>query len=344
MTTATEPNQLAVIVQQSGLDINKATTLMEVLSPLVAEAGELVRKAETIRVTDATQVSEMKAARATRLALKDVRVNVEKARKELKADALATGRAIDSVGNWIKAKIEPEEARLEECEKFAERAEAARKAGLKTAREALLAPFGIDTTFYQLGEMPEATFATLLDSTRVAHEAKIAAAAQAEADRIAAEEARKAEDARVRAENERLRQEAAAAEKAAQVERDRVAAERKAEEAKAAAERKAIEDKAAAERAAHELVLRKEREAREQLERDAAAAKKKEADRVAAEAAAAKKAAAAPDRAKLGFFADSIEAIPLPTIKNETLNPVLREFDDRRAAFVAWMREQIDSI
>lgn len=44
----------------------------------------------------------------------------------------------------------------------------------------------------------------------MAHQAKIDAAAKAEADRIAAEKARGEEEAKVRAENARLQQEAAA--------------------------------------------------------------------------------------------------------------------------------------
>ena len=316
MQIVEEANQLAVIVRESGLDPSKATALMDALSPLVAEAGNLVRQGAAITVTDATQVSEMKQARIVRLKLKDVRVSAEKARKELKADALATGRAIDSVGNWIKAKIEPEEARLEECEKFAERAEAVRKEGLRKTRTELLAPFGVDTSFYQLGDMPEATFAALLDSTSIAHAAKIEAARKAEADRLAAEEARKAEEARINAENARLKQEAIAADAAAKVERERVAAEQAKVKAAADAALKAEQDKAAAEKAAADLVIKQEREAREKLEREAESKRKAEAQRVAAEQEAARKAAAAPDKAKLHAIAQAIRDLPMPSVSS----------------------------
>jgi len=64
--------------------------------------------------------------------------------------------------------------------------EVERKAATRESRETLLAPYGVDTTLYKLGDMPEATFQQLLDNSRTAYEAKLAAEAKAEVDRIAA--------------------------------------------------------------------------------------------------------------------------------------------------------------
>jgi len=313
MLTETAPkSELAIIIETSGLPVNKATALLEAFTPLVNEAGKLCAMAGQILVTDATQLTEMKEARKVRLALKDVRVAAEKARKELKADALAQGKAIDSANKWLLERIEPAETQMEAAEQFAARAEAKRKADLVESRSRVLAPFGVDPIIYPLGEMSDAQWAQLLDGSRLAFEAKQAAAAKAEADRLAAEEAARVEQARIRAENDRLRSEAEAAAKAAAAERAKVEAERRAAEATARAER----EKAEAElRAANEARQKAEREA--QRARDEAAAKAKAekdaADRRAkAEAEAARKAAAAPDADKLRAFAAALRAIPQP--------------------------------
>lgn len=318
--------QLATIAASGGMAQTAAEALVKPFVPLAEEAFALVVQAESIVVTDATQVSEMKQSRTARLRLREIRIEVEKVRKGLKEDSLRRGQGIDLAANYIKGKVEPVEARLEEQEKFAERAEAKRKAELKASREALLAPFGIDTTHYQLGDMKDAAFAELLDSTRLAHEARVAAAKKAEADRIAAEEARKAEDARIRADNDRLKAEKEAVERAAAAEREkarqealaaqaRADVERQRIEAQARAEREKAEAKAAAERAAHEAVLRKEREAREQLERDAAEQRRIAEEKAKAEALAARRAAAAPDKQKLLTLAQTVRLIAVPSVK-----------------------------
>lgn len=293
MTTATVSNELARIVTESGLAASKAAALMEAMGPLVAEAGELVAQAASITVTDATQVTEMREARALRLKLKDVRVASEKARKELKADALATGKAIDAAGNWVKGKIEPVEARLLDCEEFAERAEAARKAALKTTREQVLAPFVLDLTGYDLANMPEATFAQLHESVRLAQQAKIDAAAKAEADRVRLEAERVAREEATKAENERLRVASEAEAKA-----------RKAEQEEAARKLKAVQDAADAE-------IEKQRKAKEALEREAKVKADAEAKRLADEAKARKKAEAAPDVDKIRAYMRAVTELPL---------------------------------
>jgi hypothetical protein len=58
----------------------------------------------------------MKLARATRLTLKDLRVAVEKKRKELGEEALLQKQKIDGAAKQIREIIEPLEARLLEQE------------------------------------------------------------------------------------------------------------------------------------------------------------------------------------------------------------------------------------
>jgi hypothetical protein len=327
------PSQLAKIVEQNGIAATNARTLVETFQPYFGRADELCAAAVSVKVTDATQVSEIKKSRELRLQIKALRVEAEKSRKTLKEDSLRMGKAIDGINNVLLLQIEPVEKHLEDQEKFAERAEAARKEQLRIARSAALAPYLPDQTAYALGEMTEPAFAQLLEGSRLAHEAKIAAEKKAEADRIAAEEARKAEEARIRAENERLRQEKEAAE--AEARKERAEAEKKAKEA---------EEKARKEREAIEAEARKEREARERIEAENRAREEAEAKRVAAEAAQKRKAEAAPDKAKLTAFAAHVRTMDLPNVKapeataivkqiNTTLNELAKWIDAEAAKF-----------
>lgn len=321
-----ESKQLAVVVEQNGLSSDTANALIQTFSPMFAEATALVEQSRTINVTDATQVTEMKAARSARLKLREVRVSTEKIRKELKEDSLRKGKAIDGIANVLKLMVEPEEERLEHLEKFAERAEAARKAALKQSRETLLAPYGIDTSAMLLSDMTEDAFQSLLGSARLAHEKRVADEKAAAEARAEAERKRLEEEARIRAENERLRLENEAARKAADAERAAAESARKAAEAKAAAELKAERDRVAA------------LEAQAARERAAAEAK------AAAEEKARKDAEAAPDRAKLAAFAASVRGLTVPDCTTESGKTTASNVAAKRDAFAAWIEHQIQSM
>jgi len=312
-----ETSELSRIVQEQGLAASLAQPLIEAYGPFFTSAQMLIAEAGQIVVTDATQVTQIKAARAARLKLKDIRVEVEAKRKQLKEDSLRTGKAIDNVAGMVRKMIEPEEARLEECEKFAERAEAARVKVLIETRTARLAPFGVDPAHYALGTMTEEAFDSLVKMHTREREEKAAAELKAKAEAEAARLEREAEEARIRAENMRLQAEAEAARK----EQARIDAEAAKERARVEAEHRKEQDRLAA-------VARAEREAREKAEREARevveAAKRAEAARVAREQAEAKakaaaeaKAKRAPDGQKLKAFAASIRAVALPEASTE---------------------------
>jgi colicin import membrane protein len=335
-----EQNQLTQCIEQNGLSVDKSTQLVEAFMPLFLETDNLIAAADSIVVTDAAQLTEMKQARETRLKLKDIRVAAEKNRKQFKEEYLKAGRAIDSIAGIIKGKIEPVEARLQEQEEFAKRIEQTRKAELRIARHQLLSPFGVDTSFYNLEEMPEATFAQLLESTRTAHGARLEATRKAEAERIAAEKARRDEQERIRKENEQLRIEREAAEKVAREERAKVERERLAAEAKAKAERDAIEAKARKEREAAEAELAKERKAREALEAKARAEKEAAAKKAAAEQKARLKAERAPDRDKVIQFADSLRVVTIPTMTT----PIGQQAAEKMSRILQAAAEEIERL
>jgi hypothetical protein len=334
-------SKLEAAIQQAQLEPSTAQGLLDRFRPLFAKANEICATAESLRVTDATQVTEIKQARSLRLALRAVRIDAEKTRKTLKEDSLRRGKAIDGVYHVLEYAVAPVESRLLDMEEFAARAEAARKAALVAQRNELLKPFGIDTSFYSLGEMSDGAFAQLHENTRLAHEAKIAAARKAEEERTAREKAEAEELERIRQDNERLRREAIEREAAARKERERLEREKARIEAKAKTEREAAEAAAreqrrkaeaaaAAERArvaeAQRAAAEKARKEREELENKAAEERaarerleaqereRREAEelRQREEAEAAALAAASPDQEKLRSLAAHIRALEVP--------------------------------
>lgn len=365
------PEKALTIPTYEGLEIESQTSLVTAFSSFFATAEKWRQQALTIKVTDVSQKREMKLARESRLALKEIRVSVEKKRKALKADILLKGKAIDGCANIFNAAVEPIENYLLEQETFAERIAKARieaeQAALRQSRTAELLALGYAHAGNDLGTMPELLYANVLADAR---------AIKAEQERAAAEvKAKEEERLRLKAENERLQREAAEAlrlaeeerrrveaeAKAATVERDRVAEierQKAAAEAKAKADEaarvlaeerakaKAEADKVAAENARLAEIERKKaaqalRAAEEAMaQREAAearlrAAQQAEADRVAREAEAARLAALAPEREKIRAFASALRALPVPEVKDAES---IREQVER---FAKWVEELI---
>jgi len=120
-------NKLQVIVRESGLETTKAQFILEKFQNYFEIASDWEEKAKTLIVTNENQQAEMEMARVGRLFLRDKRIAVEKARKELKEQALREGKAIDGIANVLKALIIPIEQYLEQQEKFVEIREAAKE-------------------------------------------------------------------------------------------------------------------------------------------------------------------------------------------------------------------------
>ena len=281
--TTTENTAIAIVVpEKDQLPPSLLTNIEAGFKSAFEQAEKWRTQALAIQVTGLDQKAEMKLARTIRLELKNVRVNADKARKALKADALLMGRAIDGVYNLLEAAIVPMERHLDEQEKYAERlAEAERQATL-ARRTAELAPYIAEGQIIPaLDAMSAEQWADYLLDAKLLHNAKIEQAQRAEAERIAAEQAAAAERERQRIELERLRKEAVEREAAAKAEREAAEKAQREAAAKAKAERGALEAKAKAEREAAEKAQR-EAAAKAKAERDALEAKAK-AEREAAE-------------------------------------------------------------
>ncbi|MEK6807566.1 MAG: hypothetical protein AABX75_00910 [Nanoarchaeota archaeon] len=229
-------NQLQIIVKESGLEPTKAKYILEQFQDYFEIASEWEKKAKTLVVTNESQKAEMEMARTGRLFLREKRIAVETARKNLKEQSLREGKAIDGIANVLKALIVPIEEYLEHQEKFVEIREEAKR---ETKR--------------------------LEIEKRMAEEERIAA------EKAAAEQERlRMENERLRAEAQRKERELMAERKKQEAilvsERAKVEAERKRGEEKVRAEREEAEEKARKERERQRTKLEAERKEKERLE------------------------------------------------------------------------------
>lgn len=287
MSTTPPTNALLALIAESHVEASTATALRAAFEGAFEQALDWANKARTIQVTDASQLKEMKLARESRLALRKVRTDVDKKRKELKADVLAYGRAIDGCAKILADLIEPTEEYLLKQEEFAKRIEAQRIEEMKQARIEELTGWGVDTQYLDLGGMPDSVYQKMLTDAKAAHEARLdaqrkaeAEAARIESERIAREKAEADARELQRLENERLKREAE--ERQAAMEKERAEMEAKLAEERRLAEvaRKEAEAKAAeTQRIADEE--RRKLEEKAEYERQAAAAQLAEQERKA---------------------------------------------------------------
>lgn len=222
--------------------------------------------------------------------VRDIRVQVEKTRVELKADALAYGRKVDTEAKRIttllleieeplkieKAKVDDEKARVKREKEEAERAAIATELKAKLDAE---------------------------EAAQKAERDRIAAEQQAESDRLAKERA-ELEKERAAAEEERRKAQAIIDEQ------NRIAQAKLDEEA---AKLKAEREKLAREQFEREAKERAEADARAKVEREAAEKKARE-EREAEERE--RLAALAPDREKMTAFAEAIATIAPPVVNS----------------------------
>lgn len=234
-----ETNQLQAILKDQEVDSDGSSLLLKAFGAPFEEAGQILADYQTIKVEDEYDKETMKLAREKRLALKKVRTTVENKRKELKADIVKQGRAIDSVARFVKEVIAPAEEYLQLQEDFVEIKARERAAKRLAIRTEALAPFVADTSVYDLGSLTDDQFTLLMDTEKANHAARIEAERVAEAER----ESERKRQAQIEEENAKLRAQAEAERKRAQeleaAERERLDAERRAKEE---AERKAKEE------------------------------------------------------------------------------------------------------
>ena len=369
-----ELENAAIEAAQSGLSVDGVESLKRGFAPHFAKMHEMAAQANLI--TEA----QPKQARVIRLQIKAIRTEAEKTRKELKADSLLRGKAIDGINNVLLYQLKPVEDRLEAIEKAEEIAAAKKKEELRMSRVEAVSPYLVDVHLYPLAEMSQAAFDQLLTNSKAAHEAAEKAKQEAEVARLAAveaarvaEEKRRADEQAERerlqlrekellAEAEKARKEKAAADAKAKKERDAAEAKLKAEQAaaqkkldeeraKAEAERQRVEMENAKAQAAAAKLAQEERSKREKVEQELAAAKKKQADDAAAAAKGEsdrkalaekerKRLAKAGDKEKLKAYLNAFSKIEFPDLSNSGRD-FLQELSEK---YMEELQSHIDSL
>ena len=295
-------NEIMVVIEESKVEQSTATTLLDSFTPFFIQAKEWADKAKCLVVTDATQITEMKQARDARLILRQIRIDADKKRKELKEDSLRYGKAVQGVYNVIEFLIAPIEQHLQDQEDFAKIAEKKRQDELRILRtaeiesyQAFLPPLG------DLGTCKQEDFDRWCQIAKDQEKAQEAQAQKEAQDALEKAEAEAKERERISRENDELRKQAQKAE-AERVEAERVAREEREEAQK---------------------VLDAERSERARIEDEIKA--KAEAERVEAERVAReeKQAKSAPDKVKLLALASMVNSLDLPDVSSPEANEIL---------------------
>lgn len=270
--------------------------------PVIAERiGELAAEYMPLRINGLDDAKGLKVVHEARMVVKNLRVNVEKRRKELKASALEYGRQVDSAAKSLTDLLEPIESHLEaeedavtkEKERIKREAEEAKRLKLQKRLDTLM-QYGVVGSVANVEPLTDEAFNLLVSRAKSEFEARQAAEAAAalkqkqEAERLAAERA----------------------------ELDRQRKEQEAERAKLEAERRAIELENAKREAAEKARIETEqRIAREQEHAKAlkeAAEKRAQEEAAAKEAARLKAEAERPHREKILAVAEAVAALVAP--------------------------------
>lgn len=307
-------NKLQTIIDQSGLQPAQAKPLLDSFGDYFVQAHKLVTKSKAIKVTSEDQIEEMQQARELRLELKNLRVEADKTRETLKEGYLRGGNAVQAIYNDIRDIIKPEEDRLMDQEKFAERLQEERNAKIEAQRISQLSQYVDDLSVYSLhpDKLSTDSFSKLLETSKIAYEAKKEIDRKAEEARLAHVEADRKEQERIRKENEQLRKEAQEKERLADIERQK--------QAKIEADR---QKELAKERAEQQKKLDAEREKREKIEAEIAAQKQAQELAKKQEEEAQRQALLAPDKIKLLEFAKVLQSITAPAVKTREADLIL---------------------
>lgn len=360
-----DTNEMQVVINKiEGIEPSKAEVLLSKFSTYYNAARVIAAGANDIVVKDENDKDGMATARQARLGLKEIRVNTEKTRRELKENSLRESRAIDGIANVIKALIEPVEEALEKKEKYAEELAKAKLDKVEAERREKMLQYVDDVSFYNLREMSDEGFEKLLASSKAAHDAQVAAEAKAEAERV--EERRKDElESKRKLElapytdysklTVNLRElpdeeyalllsavkikkmEDDAEQKRIRDERDKLIQQQEVEkksreeaEAKLRAEKEAVEKKLRDEK---EAQAKKEREERERMEKEA----REEEDRK-------RQAILAPDKIKLVDLAALIRKIEMPAVSSNEASGVIRATKDMLAKVCVFIESKAETL
>lgn len=315
-------NQLAVITNQAGLAEEKSKKLLESFSTHFQSAQVIAGEAKKIQVTDESQGELMMEARKKRLELKQIRVEVEKTRVTLKEQIVREGKAIDGIANVIKALIVPVEEHLQLQEDFIK----IRREQMLTLRAAErtteLARYEVMTEEFDLKNMSNEAYKQLLNSSKLAWEARQAEIKRQEEEAVAREKARVEEEKRLRKENEKLQREA----ELNRIQEEKRILENKKKMEAELAKRRAVEAKLEKERQAREAELAKQRAIEE-------AKAKEEMEKLLA-----------PDKDKLIQLSGYLDTIVMPAVKSGEAQAILEEVQSQLNDISIYIRKAVKTL
>lgn len=252
--------------------------------------------------------------------IRSTRVSIEKRRVELKADALAYGRLVDSEAkrftDLLTAIEEPLRQKKDDVDY--------EKSRLKAEKEAAERKV-IEDRIRAEREAEEAR----LKAERDAEEARLRVIREAEAAELAKERARLMEERRIADEAARVQREAFEAEQAKARKAQQI------EQASLDAERAVVEKERRAVAAAKEKSEREEFERKAKVKAEADAKAKAERDELARLEREKRIAALRPDVEKVRAFAASVRDLPRPMLKAKKLVPLMAAADVALAAVVS---------
>lgn len=168
-------NKLTVIIKETGLNQAKTDIILKQLGGFYNIARQVIEDNKDIKVDNVDDLEGMKKAREARLKLKDIRVEADKVRAQLKEDSLRESKAVQGVYNVIEALIKPAEDYLLEQEKFAERIEAEKNMRIESERALLLSKYTDDVEIISLhpDKLSNDSFEKLLETYKIAHTERI---------------------------------------------------------------------------------------------------------------------------------------------------------------------------
>ena len=324
MKTVQLPATIETQVASSGIDLTEAQTIASNYAPIfqaIAEQEQILKglekgNIEHVAIANRASIDLGKLCSA---ALKQKGFDKEKTRiKE---------RYIDGLYNTTNGYGRLTQETAKDLKDHADNLEKERIAKLQKERSEQLAKFG-GAEYSELGTMSGDVWENYLFGTKTNFEAKEAAEAKSEADRLAAIASEKLRVEAQAIENAKLKAGAEAREKAIAVER-----------LKAEEKQRVIDAKAKDERDAMNAQLKTEREAREKLESDIKSKADAEASAKLAAEKEAEKLAKAPVKKQVKAWVDSFE---IPTIELD--NPTVNVINQKYKAFIVWAKEQSENI
>ena len=298
---------LALVLSENKLDENKTETLVRAFGEYFEIANKIKEEARTIVVKDGSDKTNMALARTKRLELKQLRVEADKTRKNLKEQSLREGRAIQGVFNVLKAVVVPVEEYLDKQEHFAELLLEKEQTLTETKRKAELLEFITEEDLNKYNvhpvQMNDEVFNQLIKGLQIAKKEQEKAREEEEQNRIEQEEKEEEQKERILKENRELK-------KQQEVER-------------------AKQEKLRAELKKQQEVERK----RELLEKQE---KEKEKERLLKELQA-------PDKEKLLALCKTVNEIEFPTLKDQTMFEYLETFKARIQTAIKELKSSLSS-